>query len=227
VTSTLIKGSQEKKGIRLVSKWDLKYDYRTITFVSGFLITRFENEPLLPSEVPDRHKRFIRRMGVMVFGTKPFRGLKLYPPLFDNTLVIAERERNDAIKETGESEKETRLFANEQDTELWKLQVDNTDFTTRRVTPKKAKHLLDSKMTIPQIIRSAQENSFSIRYEYIRLMNQVTKGLAATKRFLILNERGLDQKMLNHIWKTVIGVEPPLSNESVMKKIGGLLDTRI
>ena len=217
MNSTLVKGNQEKKGIRLESIWDLKYDYRTITFVSGFLVTRFGKEPLLPSEVPDRHKRVIRKMGVMVFGTKPFRGLKLYPPLFDNTLVIAERRVD---------KKEPRLFANEQDAELWKLQNDNAGFSTRRITLKKTKHLFESKVTTPQVIRSAQENSFSTRHEYVRLIEQVVVGLTAIKQFLAMNERGLNQKLLDHIWKTDIGAEPPLDTEAVMNKINELLDTQ-
>ena len=156
-------------------------------------------------------------MGVMVFGIKPFRGLKLYPPLFDNNLVIVER-RND--------EKKSRLFANEQDAELWKLQTDNADFSTRRITPKKAKYLFGSKVTIPQVIRSAQENSFSTRYEYVRLIEQVVAGLTAIKQFLAMSERGLNQKVLDHICNTAIGSESPLNTESVMDKISELLDTR-
>ncbi len=216
MNSTLMKGNQEKKGIMFESVWDLKHNNRTITFVSGFLVTRFGKESLLPSEVPDRHKRLIRNMGVMVFRTKPFRGLKLYPPLFDNTLVIAERRIG---------EKDSRLFANEQDAELWKLQTDNADFSTRRITPKKTKHLFGSKVTTPQVIRSAQENSLSIRYEYVRLIEQVLTGLAAIEQFLAMNERGLNQKLLDHIWKTAIGAEPPLNTEAVMNKISELLDT--
>ncbi len=211
-----MKGNLEKKGIRLESIWNLKFDHRTITFVSGFLITRFGKEPLLPSEIPDRHKRVIRKMGVMVFGTKPFRGLKLYPPLFDNTLVIAERRID---------KKEPRLFANEQDAELWKLQNDNAGFSTRRITLKKTKHLFESKVTTPQVIRSAQENSLSVRYEYVRLIEQVVAGLTAIKQFLAMSERGLNQKLLDHIWRTAIRAEPPLKTESVMNKIKELLDT--
>ncbi len=86
--------------------------------------------------------------------------------------------------------------------------------------------MFESKVTTPHVIRSAQENSLSIRYEYVRLIEQVLTGLAAIEQFLAMNEQGLNQKLLDHIWKTAIGVEPPLNTESVMNKISKLLDTR-
>ncbi|MCK4568210.1 MAG: hypothetical protein KAU48_12970, partial [Candidatus Thorarchaeota archaeon] len=61
--------------------------------MSGFLITRFGKEPLMPSEIPDRHLRSIRELGAKVFKIKPFRGLKLYAPLVENTIILAERKR--------------------------------------------------------------------------------------------------------------------------------------
>ena len=180
----------------------------------------------MPSEIPDRHLRSIRELGTKLFKIKPFRGLRLYIPSIQNKLILAERNIILSKEENTVSDTELKIFTNQQDAELWKLQRHNNEFTMRIGLPQAVKSELKSKMSIPQIIRSAQENSYSIRNEYVQLIEQVITGLAATKRFLVLNERGLNQELLNHVWENVFGIESPLNGDSVMKKIVGLLDTR-
>ncbi|MHA1863893.1 MAG: hypothetical protein ACTSWA_09000 [Candidatus Thorarchaeota archaeon] len=224
VSSTLAKGRHQKKGIQIESKWKLNRDRQTITFMSSFLITRFSKEPLMPSEIPDRHLRSIRELGAKVFKIKPFRGLKLYAPLVENTITLAERKRISNGKEAGVPDREVRVFVNNQDAELWKLQRDSTSLSTRAVLPQNIKGLYKSERTVPQVIRSAQKNSLSMRYECVQLIEQVITGLAAIKRILVLKERGLDQGMLDYIWGSVFGKsESPLKADSITTKVKEIL----
>ena len=224
VSSTLAKGRHEKKGIQIESKWRLNRDNRTISFVSGFLITRFGKEPLMPSEIPDRHLRSIRELGAKVFKVKPFRGLRLYPPLVENTLTLAERKRISCGKEIGFPDTEVRVFVNKHDAELWKLQRDDTILSTSTVIPQNAKGLYNSGRTVPQVICSANENSFSMRYEYVQLIEQAITGLAAIRRIMVLEERGLNQGLLDYLWGSVFGKsKSPLEADSIKTKITEIL----
>jgi len=180
----------------------------------------------MPTEIPDRHLRSIRDLGTKLFKTKPFRGVRLYIPPIQNKLILAERNIILSKEENKVSDTENKIFTHKQDAELWKLQRHSKDFTMKIGSPQVVKSELKSKRSIPQIIRSAQENSYSIRNEYVQLIGQMVTGLAATKRFLVLNKRGLDQELLNHVWENVFGIESPLNVDSVMKKIVDLLDTR-
>lgn len=185
---------------------------------------RFGKEPLMPSEIPDRHLRSIRELGADVFKTKPFRGLRLYTPLVENTLTLAERKLISHGKENDVPSTEVRVFVNNKDAELWKLQRDDTSLSTRAVLPQSIKGLHKSERTVPQVIRSAQENSLSMRYEYVQLIEQVITGLAAIKRIMVLKERGLDQGMLDYIWGSVFGKsESPLRTDLILTKINEIL----
>lgn len=182
----------------------------------------------MPSEIPDRHLRSIRELGAKVFKIKPFRGLRLYKPLSENTLILAERKRISQGEETGVPETEVRIFINNQDAELWKLQRDDTSLSTRAVLPQSIKDLSKSGRLIPQVIRSAQENSLSMRYEYVQLVEQVIIGLAAIKRIMVLKERGLDQEMLDYVWRSVFGKrESPLRIDSIVTKVNEILTNHI
>lgn len=192
--------------------------------MSGFLITRFGKDPLMPHEIPDRHTRSIRELGAKVFKTKPFRGMKLYTPLTENILILAERKDVNYEKATSVSDKEVRVFVNKKDAELWKLQRDGTSVSTRNVLPQEIKGLYDSGVTVPQVVRFAQKNSLSMKYEYIQLVEQVIAGFAAINRIMVLKERGLDQGMLDYIWGSVLGMsESPLRVDSISTKVNELL----
>jgi len=224
VKSTLAKGKHEKKGIQIESKWKLDRNQQTITFMSGFLITRFGKNPLMPHEIPDRHIRSIRELGAKVFKIKPFRGMKLYTPLTENILILAERKNVSHEKETSVSDKEVRVFVNKKDAELWKLQRDGTSVSTMSVSPQEIKRLYNSEATVPQVVRLAQRNSFTMKYEYIQLVEQVIAGFAAINRIMVLKERGLVQGMLDYIWESVLGMsESPLTVDSIMVKIDEIL----
>ncbi len=224
VSSTLAKGRHEKKGIQIESKWKLNRDNRTISFVSSVLITRFGKEPLMPSEIPDRHLRSIRELGAKVFKVKPFRGLRLYAPLVENTLTLATRKIISHGEKTRVPDTEVRVFVNNQDAKLWKLQRDATSLSTRSVSPQGIKGLSKSGRTVPQVIRSAKENSLSMRYEYVQLIEQVIIGLAAIRRILVLKERGLEQGMLDYIWESVFEKsESPLKIDLISTKINEIL----
>ena len=178
----------------------------------------------MPSEIPDRHLRSIRELGAKVFKIKPFRGLRLYAPLVENTLTIATRKIISHGEETRVPDTEVRVFVNNQDAELWKLQRDDTRFSTRAVLPQSIKDLSKSGSSVPQVIRSAQENSLPMRYEYVQLIEQAITGLAAIKRILVLKERGMDQEMLDYIWLSVFGKsESPLKIDSISTKISEIL----
>lgn len=227
VNSTLAKGKREKKGVRIETKWKLSKTCHTITFVSGSLITQFGKDPLMPSAIPDRHLRSVRELGNKIFKVKPFRGLRLFPPIIDDSLIVAERTITPTENGEKPSDPEIKVFVNKLDAVLWNLQRNNIDLSMRKGSSREVKRALKSKMTSLQIIRTAQENSYSIKCEYAKLVEQVVTGLAATKRFLVLNERGLNQKMLDYIWATVFGSESPVNVDSVKKKIAELLDTRL
>jgi len=222
VSSTLAKGKQEKRGIKIESKWRLNRDNQTIIFVFGTLITRSRKEHLMPFEIPDRHVRAIRELGAKVFNVKPFRGLKLYNSMIDNTLIHAERKTTSQMKD--EAKGEVKLFIDNQDAELWRLQRDDNHLTTKTVSPEDARNKSEQEVTIPQIIRSAYENSLSIRYEYVQLLEQATTGLAAIKRLLTLRKRGLDQELLDYVWPSVHRKrESPLKVDSLLKGLKELL----
>jgi len=201
VSSTLAKGKQEKRGIRIESKWRLNRDNQTVNFVLGTLITRARKEHLIPFEIPDRHIRAIRELGANVFNVKPFRGLKLYNSMTDSTLIHAERKTTSQIED--EAKGEVKLFIDNQDAELWKLQRNDTHLTTKTVSPEDTRNESEQEVTIPQIIRSVYENSLLIRYEYVQLIEQATTGLAAIKRLMTLRRRGLDQELLDYAWSRV------------------------
>lgn len=94
----------------------------------------------MPSEIPDRHLRSIRELGSRVFKVKPFRGLKLYPPLVDNSIIIAERKINTRQKEESVSDAEVKIFVNTQDAELWKLQRENTGLSMKQNSQSSTSH---------------------------------------------------------------------------------------
>jgi hypothetical protein len=223
VSSTLAKGKQEKRGIRIESKWRLNRDNQTVNFVSGTLITRARKEHLMPFEIPDRHMRAIRKLGAKVFNVKPFRGLKLYNSMTDSTLIHAERKTTSQIED--ETKGEVKLFINNQDAELWRLQRNDTHLTTKTVSPEESRNKSELKVTIPQIIRSAYENSLSIRHEYVQLIDQAITGFAAIKRLLTLRKRGLDQELLDYVWSSVHRKrESPLEVDSLSKGLEELLN---
>lgn len=178
----------------------------------------------MPHEIPDRHIRSIRELGAKVFKIKPFRGMKLYTPLTENILILAERKNVSHEKETSVSDKEVRVFVNKKDAELWKLQRDGTSVSTMSVSPQEIKRLYNSEATVPQVVRLAQRNSFTMKYEYIQLVEQVIAGFAAINRIMVLKERGLVQGMLDYIWESVLGMsESPLTVDSIMVKIDEIL----
>jgi len=178
----------------------------------------------LPSEIPDRHLRSIRELGVKVFKVKPFRGLRLYEPLIENTLTLAERKGISRGNETNITDTEVRVFINNQDAELWNLLRGDTIVSTRNVLPQEMKGLYDSGVTVPQAVRLAQKNSLSMKYEYIQLVEQVIAGFAAINRIMVLKERGLDQGMLDYIWGRVFGKsESPMKLNSITTKFNEIL----
>jgi hypothetical protein len=220
VSSTLAKGKQEKRGIKIESKWRFNRDNQTMNFVLGTLITRSGKEHLMPFEIPDRHIRSIRELGAKVFNVKPFRGLKLYNSMTDSTLIHAERKTISQMMDEDEAKGEVKLFIDNQDAELWKLQRNDTHLTTKAVSPEDTKDESEQEVTIPQIIRSAYENSLSIRYEYVQLMEQAITGLAAIKRLLTLRKRGLDQELLDYAWSSMYRKrESPLKVDSLLKEL--------
>lgn len=159
-----------------------------------------------------------------MFKIKPFRGLQLYAPLVEKTLILAKRKGISHEEEKGVPDTEVRIFVNNSDAELWKLQRDDTSLSTKAVSPQSIKNLFNSGRTSPQVIRSAQENSLSMRYEYVQLIEQVIIGLAAIKRIMVLKERGLDQEMLDYVWKSVFGnSESLLRIDSILTKVNEIL----
>lgn len=225
VSSTLAKGKQEKRGIKIESKWRLNRDNQTMNFVSGTLITRSRKEHLMPFEIPDRHIRAIRELGAKVFNVKPFRGLKLYDSMIDNTLIHAERKTTSQMEDKNEARGEVMLFIDNQDAELWKLQRNDTHLMTKIVSPEDTRNESKQKATIPQIIRSAYENSLSIRYEYVQLIEQAITGLAAIKRLSTLRKRGLNQELLDYVWSSMHRKrESPLEVDSLSKGLEELLN---
>ncbi|MGY5854737.1 MAG: hypothetical protein RTU92_14300, partial [Candidatus Thorarchaeota archaeon] len=125
VSSTLAKGKREKKGIKIESRWRINRDLRTISFVSGLLVTRLREELLMLSEIPDRHIRAIRRLSSKEFGVKPFRGLRLYTPVNDEPLILASRTTTSELKDNGDDETGTKLFIQMEDVQLWSIVCDS------------------------------------------------------------------------------------------------------
>jgi len=143
----------------------------------------------------------------------------------DSTLIHAERKTTSQIKEEDETKGEVKLFIDNQDAELWKFQRNDIHLTTKTVSPEESRNKSKQKVTIPQIIRSAYENSLSIRHEYVQLIEQAITGLAAIKRLLTLRKRGLDQELLDYAWSSVHRKrESPLEVDSLSKGLEELLN---
>lgn len=191
VTSPLALGQRNKRGVLIESQWKLNWNEKAIDFVTCRRITRFHTEYIMPSEISDRQKRAIRKYGSELFGVKPFRGLQLYGPMNQETLILA----------TMADEK--KLFIDNRDAEIWGMQLGKEQMSSEVVSPEIAIERLEIKTPIPQVFHLAYENGYSIRTEILQLIEQVSQGISALKRLKTLKQRGLNQDHLNYILTSI------------------------
>lgn len=88
IQSNLARGDEPRTGILISSDWVVDYDWKQVRFISGILIVYSEKIPISVVQVPDRHKRAVRRVAGAIFKVKRFTGLVLYHEPQDDTLFV-------------------------------------------------------------------------------------------------------------------------------------------
>jgi hypothetical protein len=166
---------REMAGLLIESAWKVDYSNKSIHLLNSNLVSHYEKVPLTPFDIPDRHLRFARKIGAVLFKVKRFTGLVLF-------------EMNDqSIGYSVTRDDETRLFTNHIDANLYSLQrTEEGDIGTQTLTK--------------ETTQQAQRNSAEIRTEVLRLMTQAMTGVGAIKRIKTLKNRGVNPAELENIW---------------------------
>ena len=178
IESVLAKGSGNRVGIIIESKWRVDSEKRSINLVCANLVARLGKTPLTPFDVPDRHLRAARKVGAAIFEVKRFDNLQLFEIPDSKSLYLAKREG------------EKKTFVRASDAKLWLSQLRKSEAHIE-ILPKSAE-----KATI----REAQQNSAAMRSEMLKLLIQTVTGISAMKRIRTLLKRGIKPTILEDIW---------------------------
>ncbi len=169
--------------LRIESIWRVDYDSEEIYFVTAFMYTLYEKSPLSSLEIPDRHKRAVRKIGSTLFEKKRFDGLVLFE-MSDPSVAYSAR-----------ADGRTQLFAEVDDAQLWML-FNESDKETQKITK------------VNEEMRCVvQKNSIMIRSEILNSMIQASRGVEAITHLRKALERGCNPDVLERIWRDAHGVE--------------------
>lgn len=201
VQSLLARGHEPRTGILLSSDWVVDYNRKQVQFTAGNLIVYSEKIPISVVQVPDRHKRAVRRVAGAIFDVKRFTGLVLYHEPQDDTLFVVPWKSDNL---TPLNPPGVILLLSQSDAILWCLfnpesgasVADISSMTVDRVRteflPGETRH---------GVIRTAQKNSAALSAELMRLLLQAHTGVGALDRLRTLMNRGLGNAMMEGVWR--------------------------
>lgn len=167
--------------LQIESVWQVNYESEQIHLIAAFLWTPSEKSPLHPDDVPDRHKRAVRRIGSTVFDKKRFDGLVLFEMTDPSVIYSISKD------------KEQQMFTEVKDARLWLLVTNGEGAVEKHTNPEK------------RLKHSAKINSTEIRNHILTSMIRATKGIEAIDRIRVWIERGYEPSELERIWRLAHG----------------------
>jgi hypothetical protein len=217
VQSNLARGDEPRTGILISSDWMVDYERKQVRFTAGNLVVYSEKIPISVVQVPDRHKRAVRRVAGAIFKVKRFTGLVLYHEPQDDTLFVVPW-KSDNI--TSLNPPDDALLISRSDAILWCLlnpesgaresdiSCTTVDRVRRELLPGETRH---------GVIRIAQKNSAALSAELMRLLLQAHSGVGSLNRLSTLMHRGLRTAIMENVWKQYKKQDFPKSLRRALK----------
>ncbi len=201
VQSLLARGQEPRTGILIASDWMVDYNRKQVRFTAGNLIVYSEKIPVSVVQVPDRHKRAVRRVAGAIFDVKRFTGLVLYDEPQDDTLCVVPWKSDNP---TSLNTPDVILFISRSAAVLWCLLNPESGASVADISPMTVDRIRTELLpgeTRHGVIRIAQENSAALSAELMRLLLQAHTGVGALGRLRTLMNRGLGNAMMERIWR--------------------------
>ncbi|TFG06108.1 hypothetical protein EU538_10780 [Candidatus Thorarchaeota archaeon] len=201
IQSNLARGHEPRTGILISSDWMVDYDRKQVRFTAGNLIVYSEKIPISVVQVPDRHKRMVRRVAGAIFDVKRFTGLVLYHEPQDDTLFVVPW-KSDNI--TSLNPPDDALLISRSDAILWCLlnpESGARESDISRTTVDRVRRELLPGETRHGVIRIAQKNSAALSAQLMRLLLQAHTGIGAVDRLKTLMIRGLQTAAMERVWR--------------------------